>query len=380
MRREAQREIWMTWEGLRARTQEMLTDPVFWTDFTQLAKTVVAGVVAWLVATTVLDLPQSFLAPWSALLVVHATVYRTFSQGARQVGAAVLGVIIAWAVGDLFGLDVWAVAVALAVGLAVGAFPWFEGQSTTIAATALVVLATGSSDNDNMLVSRLLDTGIGIVVGLLVTAVVWPPLRRHTAAVALEALDDRIGELLVEMGDALEAGVTRELVDGWIGRTRDLDEELDHAWALVRQAKESARMNPRRQANEVRDPRQWISILERLEQALAETRSMARTHSHSLDQDQEWKPEFRAMLIATLRVGGRAIAEGDQETIRSCRPRLDDLVDAVASESPISALWPVYGGMVINLRNIFDAMDEVAGTGPMSRRPVSFGPPQYARR
>ena len=139
-------------------------------------------------------------------------------------------------------------------------------------------------------------------------------------------------------------------------------------------------MNPRRQANEMRDPRQWIAILERLEQALAETRSMARTQSHSLDEGQEWKPEFRDELIATLRTGGRAIAEADQESIRRCRARLDELVEAVAAESPIPALWPVYGGIVINLRNIFDAMDEVAGAGPMSRRPVSFGPPQSVRR
>ena len=29
----------------------------------------------------IFDLPQAFLAPWAALLVVHATVYRTFSRG-----------------------------------------------------------------------------------------------------------------------------------------------------------------------------------------------------------------------------------------------------------------------------------------------------------
>lgn len=358
------------------RARERLSDPVFWTDATQIAKTVVAAVLAWLIATRVLELPQSFLAPWAALLVVHATVYRTFSQGARQVTATVVGVVVAWAVGDLIGLDVWAVALALTLGLAVGALPWLEGQSTTAAATALVVLTTGFSTNDTMLVSRLEDTAIGILVGLLVNAVVWPPLRRHTAAVAIETLEDRVGELLVDMGDGLEAGVTREMVDEWVARTRELDEELDRAWALVRQAKESARMNPRRQAGEMRDPRQLFAMLERLEQALAETRSMAQTQSHSLHQEQEWQSGFRDALVASLRAGGLAIIEDDAETIRTCREQLDEIVDLVGVESPISPLWPVYGGLIINLRNIFDAVDEVAGVGRVSRAPVTLRIPR----
>ena len=89
----------MTATAPHPRLRDKSRDPVFWTDVIQLVKTVAAAVISWIIATSVLDLPQSFLAPWSALLVVHATVYRTFSQGFRQVSAAVLGVLVAWAVG-----------------------------------------------------------------------------------------------------------------------------------------------------------------------------------------------------------------------------------------------------------------------------------------
>ena len=57
-----------------------------------------------------------------------------------------------------------------------------------------------------MLLSRLADTGIGIAVGLAVNVAVWPPLRRRTAVAAMDALDDRIGELLVDMADGTRAG------------------------------------------------------------------------------------------------------------------------------------------------------------------------------
>lgn len=184
-------------ERLSARAR----DPILWNDVTQLAKTVLAAVVAWVLATSVFDLPQSFLAPWAALLVVHATVYRTFSRGLRQVSVAVIGVLLAWAVGNALGLDTAAVAVVLALGLGIGAFRWFGEESTTVAATALVVVTTGFSDDDSMLVSRLLDTGIGIAVGLLVNLLVWPPLRRRTAIAAMDRIDDRIGALLGEIGE-----------------------------------------------------------------------------------------------------------------------------------------------------------------------------------
>src|SRR4029079_15311878 len=100
---------------LRSHLRERLRDPVSWTEWLRLAKTVVAAVIAWLLSTRGFELPQSFLAPWAALLVVHATVYRTFSRGLRQVAGAVLGVLLAYVVGNLVGLPALAVAVRLGV-------------------------------------------------------------------------------------------------------------------------------------------------------------------------------------------------------------------------------------------------------------------------
>jgi len=87
-----------------------LRDPLFWGDVVQLGKTVLAAVLAWVVAAEVLDLSQPFLAPWAALLVVHATVYRTFSRGLQQVAAAVVAVVLASAIGHVWGPSTWAVA------------------------------------------------------------------------------------------------------------------------------------------------------------------------------------------------------------------------------------------------------------------------------
>ena len=206
---------------LRRAAARRAEDPVFWSGAVQLLKTVAAAVIAWLLATEVFDLPQSFLAPWSALLVVHATLYRTFSQGARQVAAAVLGVVLAWAVGNVLGLDATSVAVVLALGLLLGAHRAFGDEATAVAATALIVLTTGFSDDDNMLVFRLFDTAIGIVVGLVINLLVWPPLRRRTTIAAIDVIDDRLGALLRTSPPVSDAGTTGTWwTAGWNARGR----------------------------------------------------------------------------------------------------------------------------------------------------------------
>ena len=83
------------WETWRERVDDRIGDPIWWNDVLQLSKTVLAAVAAWVIAASVLDLAQPFLAPWAALLVVHASVYRTFSKGMQQVAATVVAVLLA---------------------------------------------------------------------------------------------------------------------------------------------------------------------------------------------------------------------------------------------------------------------------------------------
>src|ERR1700709_802804 len=88
-----------------------LRDPVLWTNALQMLQTVLAAGNAWVLAVHVFGIPQAFLAPWAALLTVHATVFRTLKRGVQQVGASVLGVLLAFAAGSLLGLN------ALSLGL-----------------------------------------------------------------------------------------------------------------------------------------------------------------------------------------------------------------------------------------------------------------------
>ena len=348
--------------SLRAR----MRDPVTWTNASQLLKTVCAVVIAWALAAKVFGISQPFLAPWAALLAVHATVLGSVRQGIAQVAATIIGVLVAFGAGRVFGAEGLALAAAVLVGLLAGSIRGLRADSTTAAATAIVVLTTGYSDDSGMLAARLLDTGIGIAVGLLINLAVWPPLRDRGAASAINVIDDRIGELLCEMAAGLQRDQEPD-VDDWIACTRALDEEITDAWQVLGQAHESGRLNPRRATpRRMRATEDFAAVLQRIEHAVAETRSMARTIGLSRIPPAEWDPAFRSRWLALLGRTGAAVSAADAGTLGDVHRALDDLAGELDVDALLDRFWPVCGPLLVNLRNIVEALGAVAEAQPVS--------------
>src|SRR4051794_26665375 len=138
-----------------------LRDPTAWTSAAQLGKTVLAAVLAWVVAVHVLHVAQAFLAPWAALLTVQATVFGTLKRGLQQAAASVLGVLIAFAAGSAFGVSAVSVGAVVLIGLLAGSVRGLRAEATTAAATAPVVLAAGYSDGGRGLAGRAAATRAG---------------------------------------------------------------------------------------------------------------------------------------------------------------------------------------------------------------------------
>lgn len=352
-----------------ASLRTRLRDPLTWTSVVQLLKTVIAAVIAWALAVHVFGIAQPFLAPWAALLTVHATVFGTLRSGVQQVGATVVGVLVAFAAGHVLGVGALSLGIAVLVGLAAGSVRGLRAEATTAAATAIVVMTTGYSDDGGMLAARLLDVGIGVAVGLLVNLLVWPPLRDRSAAHQIDVIDDRIGELLCEVAAGLRGG--HQATDDWIAGIEALDEEIDEAWRVLGQARESGRLNPRpAKRGRMRATEDFAGVLHRLGQAVAETHSMVRTVALARVPPGEWDPSFRERWLELLRRAGEAVAGADAERLASVRAELDRLVDGL---DPGGRYWPVYGALIVNLRNIIEALDVVATVQPVEvARPTAL--------
>ena len=346
-----------------------LRDPILWTNALQLAKTALAAALAWVVAHSLLDVAQPFLAPWAALLTVHATVFGTLRSGVQQVAATVVGVLVAFAAGHFLGVSALSLGIAVLVGLVAGSVRGLRAEATTAAATAIVVLTTGYSDDGGILAARLLDVGIGVAVGLLVNLLVWPPLRDRSAAHQIDVIDDRIGDLLGAIAAGLRGDEPK--TDEWIASTEELDDEIDQAWRVLGQARESGRLNPRRATRRrMRATEDFAGVAHRLAQAVAETRSMVLTVALSRVPPREWNPVFRERWLELLRRAGKAVANADAERLAAVRADLDALVDGL---DPEGSYWPVYGALIVNLRNIVEALGVVATVQPVEvPRPAAF--------
>ena len=129
-------------------------------------------------------------------------------------------------------------------------------------------------------------------------------------------------------------------------------------------------MNPRRRARDVRDPQGWRDLLRRMEQAVAEVRSLARTWGAELDRGEVPDAVFLEPWTRLLGEAGRATCDADAEALHGVRRGLDGLIDTLSARGDTTARWPVHGALIVNLRNILDAMDEVAAANPMRPPPA----------
>ena len=346
-------------------------------DLLQTAKTALAGMLAWVVATEVLHLEQPFLAPWAAVLVVHATIYRTLSRGAQQVSATFLGVFLAWAAGQVFGLGALAMGAMLLVAFGIGRVRWWREEGMTIGTTGIVVLATNAIGETNLLAGRLLDTSVGVVVGLAVNLLVWPPLRDRAAWSRIDQLPLDVAEVLDELASGLDSELVPDEAEQWVVRLREVDVRVDEAWGLVRQAQESSRLNPRRSRPTGLD--EMDGVLHLLEQAVADVLSMARTIVTSAEKENAWDPGFRTEWARLVTETSDAVRRHDAETLRELPGQMSRLVAQLSDDNLVRSAWQEYGGLLVNLRNVVQALAEVTEwsnrSGPSTRRRARYQVP-----
>ncbi len=347
---EGRRDDWWT------RGVATIRDPARFVDLVQIVKTALAAGLAWWVATDLLHLEQPFLAPWAAVLVVHSTVYRTVSRGTQQVAATFLAVFLAYLLGTLLGVGAWSLGLVVLIGFLLGKIRWLRDEATTIATTGLVVLATDSMA-ETQLLGRLLDTSVGVVVGLAVNLLVWPPLRDRAAWSQADQIPHDLAGVLREMADGLGADLEPADVDQWVRGCREVDLRIDRAWQLLYQARESGRLNPRRsRPTGVTD---LGKLLHLLEQAVADTLSIARTVATSAENKTVWDALFRDRWKELARGTADGVDDRDPAALEVVGRELAEFARELVDDALPQGAWQEYGGLLTNLRNVHDSLAKV---------------------
>jgi uncharacterized membrane protein YgaE (UPF0421/DUF939 family) len=138
------------------------------------AKTGLAAVLAFYLAQF-LKLPESYWAAISAIIVMYSEVSRTMkASGQRLVGTAI-GVSMGGAFAALFGQQLWAFGVAVAITVFVcGLLGFADAARLAGVAVAIVMLASHPGRPWTAALHRFLEVSFGIVIAVLVSALNWP--------------------------------------------------------------------------------------------------------------------------------------------------------------------------------------------------------------
>lgn len=211
----------------------------------QMLKTIGAAVAAWYLTLLVIPDEKPIFAVMAAIIVVQPSVNQSLGRALERSIGTILGVIVALGASMAFGAPGWLVILAITIAIFVGWMLKFTpATSNQIAISAMLVIAIGAATPEYA-AHRILETLIGVAVGLVINAVIVPPVVLTPAIDATAKLTDHVASSLEDMGAVLTRSTSPEVIEEIYLRARALRSELNTARATVDRARESLRFNIR---------------------------------------------------------------------------------------------------------------------------------------
>jgi hypothetical protein len=345
------------------------------------AKTTLAAVISWELALLLPGSQPPVLAPLTALLVTQLTLVKTITGSLQRVASVTAGVLLALAVADLLGLHWWSVGLVIFVSLAVGQVLKLGSHRIEMAISALLVMTLGGTAG--IARTRVLETLIGAGVGVLVNAVLAPPVYVRPAGEAIHGLAG-------DMAKVLE-GAAADLAEDWSGEdayerlleARGLDGEVGEAREAISQAEDSLRLNPRRRL--VGDPSDELREgMTTLEHSVILVRGIMRslvdldTVTGGRGPDPALASalgELLEELAEAVRTFGEHVAASVPGPEANQAPLLRSLARARAGRDHLAKtmtgglradpeVWPVHGHLLANVDRLLSELDPEGQTWP----------------
>ncbi|MHB1171785.1 MAG: FUSC family protein [Lacisediminihabitans sp.] len=325
----------------------------------QVLKTSVAAIVAWLTCNIVLGQPLPIFAAIAALLVVQPSVNQSLAKGIERSVGVVAGVLLAYGAGLLFGNSSWIVLGIIVLSLLLAwALRLTPGSANQIPISAMLVLAIGAQ-TPAYAVNRIIESVIGALVGLVINALIVPPVLLTPAHLAVTRLATSIASTLEALSGTLRTGRTREELDSLLTEARALRPLRDAATDDVTRADESLMLNPhggRHRTVLERDRRFLASLTALATQVLGMARAI---HDHYDDRLTE-DPIVQSIAIELERAGHdlRLLARdphpGSEEEPDAApiTAELPALTAPLVIVQPRAEHWILVGSLLEDLRRV----------------------------
>lgn len=335
----------------------------------QAAKMAVAAVVAWLIARQVHE-PQSFIAPYAAVLIMSGTVYRSLADAVRQVLATVLGVLVAFVVTVAVPWVPVALAVAVFAGMVVGRWHRLGPDGIWVGVIALLMITYGTADNAGYLVFRVGEGLLGAVVGVAVNVLVLPPVHLRDGRHAVAAVGAELAETLRSIAGGLRDEWDQRDAIRWRRDARALETAVRRAEEAARDGRESTRFNPRWAIAKRRSPplSTQDDVLEVLYEVAKQVEHIAETLVASSAPDRSAPRTgrvFHELFAEVLAEIARAVenhqGEPDVAGLRAALHRTRDRRAALARREPWAqaeppADWSAHAAMLLAAERAIGAL------------------------
>ncbi len=209
----------------------------------------VAAGLAWQVAVLLPPLlsEYAYYAPLGAVIAVHPTIADSASAAWRTVLAMLLGFALAYAVYELTRSGPDALTIALIVALAIGIEQWrrvLGDQASWVSFAAVLMITVGAGQPGPYVLRYAGLTLVGAGIGVLVTAVLFPPLQLTQALLQITRTRTLLAGHLRDIAATLRDGRVPDPAE-WTERNRRLDRELDRMRAAEAQVERARHANPR---------------------------------------------------------------------------------------------------------------------------------------
>ncbi|MGX5696834.1 FUSC family protein [Agromyces soli] len=328
----------------------------------QVAKSAVATIAAWLVAGWLVPGQLPVFAAIAALLVVQPSVNQSFAKAIERSIGVIAGVVIASVLGLMFGSASWVVLVAIVVAmLAAWAIKMTPGTGNQVAISAMLVLALGSSSPEYA-VDRIIETLVGAAIGIVVNALIVPPVLVAPARRDLALLGGELAASLDRLAAALESPQTPAAMQQLMLEARLMRPMRDAADAAITTGEESLTLNPRRSAH--RDELgEMRALIERLTPIVTQVIGMTRATLDHYDASLSKEPAVQAIAEQLRRAAHDvrlavhlADIEPEPAPLTSAVPALTAPLVVAPSRSDH---WILIGSLLEDLRRIHaELLDE----------------------
>ena len=261
--------------------------------------------------------------------------------------------LIATGISLVFGQNTWVILVAIVVAMLVAwALKMTPTTSNQVAISAMLVLALGSASPEYAL-DRIIETLIGAAIGIVVNALIVPPVALAPARRDLGLLGGELAASLDRLASAFETPQSPADLQQLMVEARLMRPMREAADASIAAGEESLTLNPRRSAHRA-ELAELRALLDRLSPIVTQVIGMTRAFFDHYDESLADEPTVRAIAEQLRRAAHDVrlavhLADVDSEPMTSAVPAL---TSPLVVSPPKSGHWILIGSLMEDLRRI----------------------------